>query len=192
MREGAPSPESAFWSPIFSRYGIHSLPTILVVNRTSRMRFRGTKDLHSLVKFYKMATGHEPVHYVAMEQPISPRNSEKWVLQSWIGTSPKEILTRELYLVLSVLFVALRLFAYLLPKVLSRFKAFWVSYGPHLNMEIFGETSQMLGRVLQMVDVKRVWTKLSIICKIRNLHQGAKNTRVWASSLASVSLGGAS
>ncbi|CAK9144514.1 unnamed protein product [Ilex paraguariensis] len=34
---------------MFSRYGVHSFPMILLVNQTSRMRFRGSKDLLSLV-----------------------------------------------------------------------------------------------------------------------------------------------
>ena len=46
----------------------------------------------------------------------------------------------------------------------------------------------MLGRFLYMIDVQRVWAKLKL-CKIRNFREGAKSARVWASSLASVSLG---
>jgi len=42
---------------IFSRYGIHSLPSVLMVNGTSRVRYRGPKNLDSLVKFYKKTTG---------------------------------------------------------------------------------------------------------------------------------------
>jgi hypothetical protein len=74
------------------------------------------------------------------------------------------------------------------PKVLTHLKAFWVLYVPHFNLGIFGETSQLMGRILHMVDVRRIWTKLRL-CKTRNFHEGAKNARVWASSLTSVSLG---
>ena len=42
---------------ICSRYGIHSLPSIIMVNRTSRVRYRGPKNLISLVQFYKKTTG---------------------------------------------------------------------------------------------------------------------------------------
>uniref|UniRef100_A0A5B7A049 Thioredoxin domain-containing protein n=1 Tax=Davidia involucrata TaxID=16924 RepID=A0A5B7A049_DAVIN len=180
--------QSSAMPSIFSRYGIHSLPTILMVNQMSRMQFHGSKDLHSLIKFYKKTTGFEPVQHVAVGQPISSRSSEKFVMHSWIGSSPNVIFTRELYLAFSILFLCLRVLVFIFPKALSCFKAFWVSYVPHLKLEIFGEVSQILGGVLHMIDVKRVWTKLRL-CKTKDFHQGAKNARVWASSLASVSLG---
>ncbi|CAB4316243.1 unnamed protein product [Prunus armeniaca] len=75
-----------------------------------------------------------------------------------------------------------------LPRVLACLKAFWVLYVPHFNLGIFGETSQIMGRILHMVDVRRIWNKLRL-CKTQNFHKGAKNARVWASSLTSVSLG---
>lgn len=100
-------------------------------------------------------------------------------MDSWFGSTPNEILTREPYLVLSMLFLSLMGFIFILPKLLSRCKAIWVLHQPRLNLEIFGETSQILGRVVQMVDVKRAWLKLRI-CKIRDFHQGARNARVWA------------
>uniref|UniRef100_A0A5B7A5C3 Thioredoxin domain-containing protein n=1 Tax=Davidia involucrata TaxID=16924 RepID=A0A5B7A5C3_DAVIN len=180
--------QSSAMPSIFSRYGIHSLPTILMVNQTSRMRFRGSKDLYSLVKFYEKTTGFEPVQHVAVHQIIGLRSNEKFVMQSWIGSSLDEISTTEPYLIFSILFLCLRVLVFVLPKALSRFKAFWVSYIPHLKLEIFGETSQILGRVLHVIDVKRVCAKLRQ-CKTRNFHEGARNARVWASSLASVSLG---
>ncbi|KAD5803522.1 hypothetical protein E3N88_14882 [Mikania micrantha] len=42
---------------VFSKHGIHSVPSILLVNRTTRMRFHGPKDLHSVLHFYQKATG---------------------------------------------------------------------------------------------------------------------------------------
>lgn len=42
---------------VFSRYGIHSFPAILLANRTVMVRYRGSKDLNSLVSFYKRTTG---------------------------------------------------------------------------------------------------------------------------------------
>ncbi|CAK9145890.1 unnamed protein product [Ilex paraguariensis] len=171
-----------------SKYGIHSIPQIVLVKQTSRLRFRGSKDLHSLVNFYEKITGYEPVQYVVVDQTMSVGSRGKFLVPSWIGISMNEKLAREPYLVVSILFLCLRVLVFVFPKVVSRFKHYWVSYGPHLNLEIFGETSQMLGRIFQTIDVKRVWTKLRA-CKTRNFHQGAKSARVWASSLASVSLG---
>ncbi|XP_034694780.1 5'-adenylylsulfate reductase-like 5 [Vitis riparia] len=181
--------ESSASPSMFSRYGIHSLPSILIVNQTSRMRYHGPKDLPSLVKFYRKTTGLEPVQYFAEDQTISFEKSEgQSILQPWNGSYVKEIFTREPYLAFSILFFCLRVVLALFPGLLSQLKAFWVLYVPHLNLEIFGETSQMLGRVLNMIDVQRVWAKLKL-CKIRNFREGAKSARVWASSLASVSLG---
>lgn len=109
-------------------------------------------------------------------------------MHPWDGSSLEDMMKRDSYLVFAVLFLCLRAVLFMSPKVLSHLKAFYGSYVPHLNLEIFGETSQLFGRILHMVDVRRIWTRLRL-CKVRNFHEGAKNCRVWASSLASVSLG---
>lgn len=105
------------------------------------------------------------------------------------GASLKKTFLRdEPYLVLSLVFVFLRASLYFFPEIASRLSALWVAYIPHLNLRIFGESRQLLGHVLHLIDVKRIWSKLKN-CKTRNFHKGARNARVWASSLASVSLG---
>lgn len=181
--------ESSAWPSVFSRYGIHSLPAIFMFNHTTRARYLGQKNLPSLVKFYKQTTGLEPAQYLTDDHQISSgRNNRLIIMQSWIGSSLKEIITREPYLVFSTLFLCLSVLVYIFPQVFSRLKGFWDVYVPHLNMEIFGVTSQMLGHVSHMIDMQRVWTKVRM-CKTRSFPQGAKNARVWASSLASVSLG---
>ncbi|XVF06598.1 hypothetical protein REPUB_Repub06bG0062900 [Reevesia pubescens] len=180
--------ESSATPSIFSRYGIHSLPSILIVNQTSRVRYHGPKDLPSIVQFYEKTTGFEAVQYVAEKEPVVSGDLNKYMIELWNESSPMEIVNREPYLAFAVLFLCLRVLLSIFPKLLSRLKAFCVSYAPHFNLEIFGETSQLFARALHMVDVRRVWTKLRL-CKTRNFHQGAKNARVWASSLASVSLG---
>lgn len=57
---------------IFSRYGIHSLPSIFLVNQTSRLQYQGPKDLHSLVQFYEKTTGKGLF--------LSAKNCFSWVL----------------------------------------------------------------------------------------------------------------
>ncbi|XVF56883.1 hypothetical protein PTKIN_Ptkin06aG0156100 [Pterospermum kingtungense] len=180
--------ESSASPSIFSRYGIHSLPSILIVNQTSMVRYRGPKDLPSIVQFYEKTTGLEPVQYVAESEPVISGDHNKNMIQLWNESSSMEMVKREPYLAFAVLFLCLKVLLSMLPEVVSRLKAFWVSYAPHLNLEIFGETSQLFSRALNMVDVRRVWTKLRL-CKTRNFHRGAKSAHVWASSLASVSLG---
>ncbi|KAL4351211.1 hypothetical protein GQ457_06G017290 [Hibiscus cannabinus] len=172
---------------IFSKYGIHSLPSILMVNQTSRVRYRGSKDISSIIQFYEKTTGFETVQYMAESEPVVSGDDNRYMIQLWNET-PMEIVKREPYLAFALLFLCFRGLLSIFPEVMSRLKAFWVSYAPHLNLEIFGETSQLFARALHMVDVRRVWTKLRL-CKTRNFHQGAKSAHVWASSLASVSLG---
>ncbi|KAI3450907.1 hypothetical protein Pfo_007572 [Paulownia fortunei] len=176
---------------VFSRYGIHSVPSLLIVNPTTRMRYHGRKDLQSLVNFYKRTTGStpglDPVVDMVEDTSCNSESDQK-VLQLWNGASLKEIFLREPYLVLSIVFVLSRAFLYFFPEIASYLMAMWVAYIPHLNMGIFGESRQLIGRVLHLIDVERIWSKLKL-CKTRNFHKGARNARVWASSLASVSLG---
>jgi thiol-disulfide isomerase/thioredoxin len=180
--------QSSALPSLYSKYGIHSLPSILLVNQTSRLRYRGPNDFLSLLEFYERNTRFEASSNVAIAQPSSMMSDEDSNLESLMGLSLKETLKREPYLVFSVMFICLRLLLFVFPKIILRLRAFWVSCIPHLNMQIFGETSQVMGRVLQVIDVRRIWTKLGL-CKTRIFHERARSARVWASSLASVSLG---
>ncbi|KAI4348454.1 hypothetical protein L6164_009177 [Bauhinia variegata] len=180
--------QSSALPSVFSRYGIHSLPAILLVNQTRSLRYRGAKDLLSLVQFYEKNTGFKRVDYFADDQQSSFRSDEETAMKSLTNLSLKEISSREPYLAFSILFICLRILLSVLPEVVSRLQAFWASYVPHLNLQIFGETSQAMGRVLHAIDVRRIWTELRL-CKTRVLHERARCAQVWASSLASVSLG---
>ncbi|KAL0369939.1 UNVERIFIED_CONTAM: 5'-adenylylsulfate reductase-like 5 [Sesamum angustifolium] len=182
--------QSSVMPSVFSRYGIHSVPSLLIVNQTTRMRYHGRKDLESLINFYKRTTGLYPVVDI-VEETSSDSESGSKVFQLWNGASLKETFLMEPYLVLSAVFVFLRAFLYFFPEIVSRIMALWVAYIPHLNLGIFGESRQVLAHVLHLIDVKRIWSKLKL-CKTRNFHERARNARVWASSLASVSLGEAS
>jgi hypothetical protein len=180
--------QSSAMPSVFSRYGIHSLPSILMVNETSKVLYQGPKELNSLVQFYEKATGLEAVQYSAGCVPEILESGEKSIMQKLKGLSLKEIMKRELYLVFSILFLCLKVFLYIFPKVLSHLKAVWVSCVPNLNLEIIGETSQLFGRALTMIDGRSIWTRFRL-CKTRNFRESARNARVWASSFASVSLG---
>lgn len=180
--------ESSAMPSVFSRYRIHSLPSIVMVNQTSRVRYFGPKDLHSLMQFYEKTTGLEPVQYLDVDQPNGSESGGESAIQLMNGSALRATWKREPYLVFSILFLCFRILVAIFPRVLSRLKAFWVSSVPHLNLGIFGETSQIMGRISHMIDVRGIWMKLRQ-CKTRNLHEGARNARVWASSLASVSLG---
>ncbi|KAK7315584.1 hypothetical protein VNO77_34141 [Canavalia gladiata] len=180
--------QSSALPSLYSKYGIHSLPAILLVNQTSRLRYHGPNNLPSLSEFYERNTGLEASNNIVVGQLSSIMSDENSTTNPLMGLSLKETMIRDPYLLLSVLFLCLRLLLFVFPKIVLRLRAFWVSCIPHLNMQIFGETSQVMGRVLQVIDVRRIWTKLRL-CKTRNFHERARSARVWASSLASVSLG---
>lgn len=133
-------------------------------------------------------SGLEPVQDFAEDQSICLESGETSNFLSSNSEWLKETSRREPYLVLAISFLCLKLLVCIFPVVLSRLEAIWVTFIPHFSLEIFGETSQIMGRILHMIDVRRVWTKLRL-CKTKNFHEGAKNARVWASSLASVALG---
>ncbi|KAL6960733.1 5-adenylylsulfate reductase-like [Sarracenia purpurea var. burkii] len=177
--------QSSAMPRVLSRYGIHSLPSILMVNRTQRARYHGPKDLCSLVHFYKRTTGLDPVVNLTDDQGIDYEKGGHKVPHPWKRNSAKEEILREPYLVSSVLFLFIRVFLYFYAKMISCLIALWVALKPHLNAEVLGESSQ---RVLHIIDLKRVWSKLKL-CKTRNFHNGAMSAQVWVSSLASVSLG---
>lgn len=176
--------QSSVMPSVLSQYGVHSFPAVLMMNQTSIMRFHGSKDLHSLSKFYKKITGYEPVHYVSVDQFTRLESSGKFAIQSRKRSPLSGILSREPYLLFSLMFFFVRIVVFLFPKVVSHCRAFWVLYAPHFILEIFGETSQIMGHVRLMIDVKRIWAKLRL-WKTRNLRESARNARVWASSLAS-------
>lgn len=172
---------------LFSRYGIHSLPVLFIVNQTAQMRYYGPKDLHSLTYFYSRTTGLQPVDYHDHDDSNEIVNGQI-LLQPWYRSSFGDLIMKEPYLLLAILFLVLRTFLLFCPEILSRVAALWILCKREFNMGIFGESSQLVGRVLHLIDVKRVWSKLKL-CKTRNFQKRARSARVWASSLASVSLG---
>ncbi|XP_058187363.1 5'-adenylylsulfate reductase-like 5 isoform X2 [Rhododendron vialii] len=179
--------QSSAMPSVLSRYGIHSVPSILVVNRMVKTQYYGSKNLSSFVQFYKGTTGLDPILDLTEDQGSYSESGLKF-LYPWKGNSAKEILMMEPYLVFSALFLFLRVYLYLFPRMISNLIALWFAFVPHLNMGFLGELSHLLGRVLHVIDFQKVWSKLRR-CKTRNLHNGARSARVWASSLASVSLG---
>ncbi|KAI7729182.1 hypothetical protein M8C21_025856 [Ambrosia artemisiifolia] len=161
---------------IFSKHGVHSVPSILLVNRTTRIRFHGPKDLHTLVHFYQKVTGLEPVMDLTKDPIIFPEN-QSTIPESHNKAQLKNIISNEPYLVFSMFFLFLKTVLYLYPNMVSNIIALWLANIPRLNLSIFGESRQLLARVLQLVDLKRVLSKLKLV----------RSARAWASSLASFS-----
>ncbi|GAB2286980.1 5-adenylylsulfate reductase-like [Dionaea muscipula] len=180
--------QSSAMPSMFSRYGIHSLPALLIVNQTAKVRYHGPKELLPMAHFYERTTGLFPVEDLTDDNSGSLITSSQKSQQSWYQLSWNAIVVKEPYLVFGVVFLLLRAFLYFWPGILSRLAlaaAAAALYYRHLNLGIFGETRQLLWRVL---DVERVCSKLRL-CKTAHFQRGARRARVWASSLASVSLG---
>ncbi|XP_020212547.1 5'-adenylylsulfate reductase-like 5 isoform X3 [Cajanus cajan] len=179
----SPSPLTLLFS-LYTKYGIHSIPAIILVNQTSRVRYHGQNNLNALVQFYERNTGLEARDYVVVGQLSNLMSDEHSTMK---GLSLQEILIREPYLTLSIFFLCLRIVLFVFPAIKSGLQAFWTCYVPHLNLN-FG---QVMERILSVNDVQRIWTKLGQ-CKTRNFHHRARSIRVWVSSLSSVSLGDSS
>ncbi|XP_021714943.1 5'-adenylylsulfate reductase-like 7 [Chenopodium quinoa] len=172
---------------LLSRFGIHSLPALFIVNQAEQIRYYGPKELHSLAHFYKRITGFGPAEYHTHNEVANIMNGEI-VPEPWYWSSWREIIVKEPYLVFAILFLVLRGFLCICPEIWSCVTALWMLCMCQLNLGVLGESNQLLARVAHVMDVKRVWSKLKQ-CKIRNFQEGARSARVWASSLASVSLG---
>jgi hypothetical protein len=108
----------------------------------------------------------------------------------WLQDMPlKDKIAAEPYLALSVLFVLLRVALWILPLVGPHLRAFWDIYAQGFKQKVVGGMNRTLERAAHVLDVKRLGNKIKHFNKKRSLGRGAKSARVWASSLASVSLG---
>ncbi|KAL8159535.1 hypothetical protein V2J09_001072 [Rumex salicifolius] len=182
--------QSSVMPSLLSRYGVHSMPALLIINQTSNVRCHCQKNLPSLAKFYQKTTGHD------IEKDASHYSTFGWLdaqdqkpLPLWYQASSwKEMIVKEPYLFFAISFLILRVFLCFCPQMLGGIMALWKLCNWHLNLGIFGESRLLLGRIMQIVDFKRVGNKIKW-CKTGNFHNGARSARVWASSLASVSLG---
>ncbi|GLJ21634.1 hypothetical protein SUGI_0402810 [Cryptomeria japonica] len=179
--------ESAVMPSVLSRNGVHSFPSLFLQNQTSRVHYHGSKDLKSLVLFYKEITGVEPINSDYLAKDYRSSFSSHFGVD--YGQSKEYSLQQEPYLIFALLFLTARVLLYLFPKVLVRIKHCQFEDLWHLNLARLGENaSPFLKHALHMVNLNRIWSRLKR-SKTRNFQEGAKNARVWASSLASVSLG---
>ncbi|KAJ0650506.1 putative 5'-adenylylsulfate reductase-like protein [Helianthus annuus] len=147
--------QSSALPSLFSRHGIHSVPSIVIANKTARVHYHGPKDLQSLLEFYKITTGLKHAMNITEHDVRHDSSSEN---------SPRALrsLKDEPYLVFSVLFVLLKALLFLCPDIVSNVIALWVTYIPRLNLAIFGESKQLLTHALHLFDVKSVLVSLSL------------------------------
>ncbi|XP_066333200.1 5'-adenylylsulfate reductase-like 5 [Miscanthus floridulus] len=178
--------ESSATPSLLSRYGVRGFPAILFVNETTMVQYRGSKDLNSLVNFYKETTGLDPIAYIDVVQQESTGSLSS--VMPW-DHSLREMAKDELYLLVAVLFIILKVAAHFIPVVMSHLRAFLVVRVQNLNLGIRKGSNQLLERALNVLDMRRLWSKLRLSNKATDLRKGASNARAWASSFASVSLG---
>ncbi|XP_062203047.1 5'-adenylylsulfate reductase-like 6 isoform X2 [Phragmites australis] len=174
--------ESNVMPAFLSRYGVRSLPSIIIAHGSYAFWPLGSKDLDSLVNFYTAVTGQEPVAYIGPRKWSTSQSTHYAKL--W-NSSISEAVKREPYLAFSILFICLRIFLFFFPKFFTLIKGFWIQYFRHINLGILAKLTHLLECVPHAVDVRKMWIKWRLMV-------GAKNARVWASSLTSVSLGGQS
>uniref|UniRef100_A0ACD5Y5R4 Uncharacterized protein n=1 Tax=Avena sativa TaxID=4498 RepID=A0ACD5Y5R4_AVESA len=168
---------------VLSRYGVRSLPSILIAHESYAFWPLVAKDLDSLVSFYTAVNGQEPLAYLGPRTWNTTGGNSQYA-KIWNG-SVSESVKSEPYLAFSILFICLRIFLFFFPKCFACIKGLWTQYFRHANLGVLAKLAQLLECVPQAVDVRKMWSKWRLMV-------GAMNTRVWASSLASVSLGGQS
>jgi hypothetical protein len=101
------------------------------------------------------------------------------------NSSIRETIKSEPYLAFSIMFICLRIFLFLFQKFFAVIKGFWMQYFRHINLGVLAKLTQLLECVPHAVDVRKIWSKWRVMV-------GLKNAKIWASSLASMSLGGQS
>ncbi|GFP96880.1 5'-adenylylsulfate reductase-like 4 [Phtheirospermum japonicum] len=176
--------ESAVRPSILSKYGVHGFPTLILLNSTMRMRYQGSRTLDSLISFYDEFTGIKiSADRVSIDKigcsvyDEKHENNPETCPFPW-ARSPENLFQQETYLTLATLFVILRLLHFFLPTLRRWAQLAWRRYT--MNVSVNNQVMQL-------------FSFLKDPCKKRNLQEGAKNAKAWASkSLATVSFGDAS
>ncbi|KAK3136717.1 hypothetical protein QOZ80_5BG0441370 [Eleusine coracana subsp. coracana] len=174
--------ESNVMPAVLSRYGVRSLPSVIIAHGSYAFWPLGSKDLDSLINFYNAVTDQEPFAYIGSRKwgtAQSTHYAELW------NSSVRETVKSEPYLAFSIMFICLRIFLFLFQKFFAVIKGFWVQYFRHINLGVLAKLTQLLECVPHAVDVTKIWSRWRLMV-------GVKNAKVWASSLTSVSLGGQS
>lgn len=185
--------ESAVRPSILSKYGVHGLPTLFLLNSTMRVRYLGSRTLDSLVSFYGNVTGMKmaSVDGVCLDKIgctgyQEKHKSDKETCPFPWARFPENLLQQETCLALATLFVILRLLYFFFPTLRGCAQLAWRRCVVKLR-SLWEHPVVYLNRAIPLFN------SLKEPCKKSNLQEGAKNAKVWASkSLASVSFGDAS
>ncbi|CAH2070635.1 unnamed protein product [Thlaspi arvense] len=179
--------ESSVKASTLSKYGVHGFPTVILLNSTMRVTYRGSRTLDSLVAFYSDVTGIETLDETSVEKSrllphLAKQNntdSENCPVSWARRRSPENLLGQETYLTLATLFVLLRLLHLISPTLVWLARLTWG--GVTQNMRLQNLLEHTVASYLKEPSMSS------------NLQEGAMNARAWASkSLATVSIGDSS
>ncbi|XP_010436141.1 PREDICTED: 5'-adenylylsulfate reductase-like 6 [Camelina sativa] len=171
--------ESSVKSSTLSKYGVHGFPSIIIMNSTMLVAYRGSRTLDSLVAFYSDVTGITKLDETWVEKnrlvPHFHTEPENCPFP-WARRSPENLLRQETYLTLATVFVLLRLLHLISPTMVMLAKFTWGRVAKNMRPQNLLEHT--------------VAVYLKEPCMSSNLQEGAMNARAWASkSLATVSIG---
>lgn len=170
------------WIPLSNQTGICCTPQLLMIIFLGCFYYFKAFVLRTIFP----SAGLDPIAYFDVDQQESTGSSRSVMPGYW---SMLKLAKDEPFVLFAVLFVILKVVADFIPIVISHLRAFLAVRVRNLNLGIRRGSSQLMERVLTVLDVKRLWSKLRLSNKTRDLRKGASNARAWASSFASVSLG---
>lgn len=126
--------DSALRPSTLSYYGVHSFPALFLYNKTLRVRYYGPRTAEGIRRFYKDITGLQPIDPcntdtdgVAFIENMATKGglySKENCPYPW-AKSPEKWLHDDMYLIFATIFLVLRLFFYLLPKISNAVKQYW-------------------------------------------------------------------
>ncbi|KAI5067621.1 hypothetical protein GOP47_0018149, partial [Adiantum capillus-veneris] len=126
--------DSAIQPSALSQYGVHSFPVLFLYNKAVRVRYHGPRMLDAISDFYKDITGLKIINNhkrgsngIAFIEKLS----KKGMVQDRVNCpypwakSPEKWLRDDMYLLLSTVFLVLRVLIYLIPRLYSSLKYYW-------------------------------------------------------------------
>ncbi|MCO5583729.1 hypothetical protein L7F22_037643 [Adiantum nelumboides] len=129
--------ESALQRSAFSHYGASSYPVLFLHNKTAKIRYQGKRTFSAIAEFYEDYSGLQPVihPFKIVDQELSLKQQQQELPTS---LSQEGKLHDDVYLLLSFIFLLSRGLFYLLPKLSSLFKHYWVGKGSwHTYQSLF-------------------------------------------------------
>ncbi|ERN14652.1 5'-adenylylsulfate reductase-like 3 [Amborella trichopoda] len=126
--------ESTIKPSSLSKYGVRGFPTLFLQNATTRVRYRGARNVRAFARFYKSTTGINPISPNYFEQ----KQMESLLLSlsrlgddeaehcpfSW-ARYPEKLVRQETYLALACSFLLVRLLYFVSPTLIVQARRLW-------------------------------------------------------------------